>query len=386
MDTENVNEVNETEQITQRKNNLKTLIEKGYDPYIQLFEKKDNISDITNKYNSINEGDEGPFVQTAGRLIALREHGKATFGNLREEDHNIQVYFKKDSLENYDLLKFVDIGDILGITGKVFKTRKGELTIWAESFKVLSKCIIPLPEKFHGLKDVELKYRQRYLDMIVNNTTIKTFINRSKVISFIRDLLNKKGYYEVETPVFSQVAGGAAARPFITHHNALDMQLYLRIATELHLKRCIVGGMEKVYEIGRIFRNEGISTRHNPEFTTLELYESYGDYVTMMNITEEIISGAAKLITGSTIIKYQDKTIDLTAPFKRLTMKDAFREFGNIDINDLHNQKKALEIAKKLHIDTEDMTVAHLMDKIFEEVIEPHLEQPTFILDYPAEL
>lgn len=380
----------EQEQKLQRKENLKKLIELGQNPYGSKFITTDSIEQIIAKFSSIEQDKEGPSVTIAGRLMALRGHGKATFGNLADKTGQIQIYLKEDVLgkDNYDILNLTDLGDILGITGNIFKTRRGELTIFAKCFKILSKCLHPLPEKWHGLRDIEVRYRRRYLDLMTNEEIRKTFILRSKAISAIRALLDSKGFMEVETPVMSSLAGGAAARPFTTHHNTLDINLYLRIATELYLKRCIVGGLEKVYEIGKAFRNEGVSTKHNPEFTMLELYEAYGDYETMMNITEEIIGAVGEKVFNAFEVPYKDGVmINLKPPYKRATFAQLLKEHGDIELKSLKNKDTALQTAKGLNIDIEkNASTAHIMDKIFEVVVEPHLIQPTFVMDYPIEL
>lgn len=390
MSEETTTTLSASEQELVRKENLKKLYEVGKKPYGSRFNVTTSVENIIKEFSSIEQDKEGPAVTIAGRLMALREHGKATFGNLADKNGQIQIYFKEDYVgkENYAILKYIDLGDIIGITGNIFKTRRGELTILIKGFEVLSKCLHPLPEKWHGLRDIEIRYRRRYLDLMTNEDVRKTFILRSKAISSIRTLLDGKGFIEVETPVMSSLAGGASARPFVTHHNTLDMNLFLRIATELYLKRCIVGGLERVYEIGKAFRNEGISTKHNPEFTMIELYEAYGDYETMMQITEEIISTVGEKVFNTFEVPYKDGAmINLKPPYKRATFAQALKEHGNIELKDLKDKNKAMQIAKSLNIDIEkNAPVAHIMDKIFEVVVEPHLIQPTFVMDYPIEL
>lgn len=379
-----------SEQEKQRKENLKILFELGKKPYGKKFNTTTSIEELIKEFSQIEQDKEGPSVSIAGRLLALRVHGKATFGNIADKTSQVQIYFKEDYVgeENYAILKHIDLGDIIGITGNIFKTRRGELTILIRSFEILSKCLHPLPEKWHGLRDVETRYRKRYLDLLINPDVRKTFIQRSRAISAIRNLLDSKGFIEVETPVMSSVAGGASARPFITHHNALDLDLFLRIATELYLKRCIVGGLEKVYEIGKAFRNEGISTKHNPEFTMIELYEAYADYETMMRITEEIIEEVGKKVFNTHEAPYKDDImINLKPPYKRATFAQLLKEHGDVELKDLKDKNKAVEIAKSLGIEVgKHDPVAHIMDKIFEVVVESHLIQPTFVLDYPIEL
>lgn len=390
MTEQQVAQVSESDQELQRKENLKKLNELGCKPYGGRFENARPIEGIIKEFSGLEPDKEGPAVIIAGRLTAVREHGKATFGNLADREAQIQIYFKEDQVgkDKYELLKLVDLGDTLGIHGRIFKTRRGELTVFVDSFEVLSKCLHPLPEKWHGLRDIEIRYRRRYLDLMVNEDVRKLFILRSKSIAAMRTLLDSKGYIEVETPVMSSLAGGASARPFTTHHNTLNIDLYLRIATELYLKRCIVGGLEKVYEIGKAFRNEGISTKHNPEFTMIELYEAYGDYETMMQITEEIINTLCEKVFNSHEAVYKEgQTISLKPPYKRASFAQLLKEHGNVDLKSLKDKDTGLKIAKELNIDIEkNAPVAHIMDKVFEVVAEPHLIQPTFVTDYPIEL
>jgi lysyl-tRNA synthetase class 2 len=399
------------DQIQQRLEHLNALA-KLAPPYGSAFETSHSVAEILQKYASLqNEEHSSEKVRVAGRLMAIRLHGKAGFGDLVSLSGKIQAYFKLDNLgENgWKVFELLDLGDVIGVEGSVFRTRRGELSIHAETITPLSKCLRPLPEKWHGLKDVEVRYRQRYLDLIVNPEVREIFLLRSKLVAKMRQYLDNLGFHEMETPVMNVVAGGAEARPFITHHNALDIDLYLRIATELHLKRLLVGGLEKVYEIGRIFRNEGISTRHNPEFTTLELYEAYSDYEGMMRLTENLIVFLAETLTperaklrqlqaeknGKSMeasfdpmkLEYQGKVLSLKLPFKRMTYSDALKQFGGISLSDLRDIGKAKEIAQRLKIPLEaNAQIGHVMDKVFEAVVEPHLEQPTFILDYPIEI
>ncbi len=385
----NQEETSLNEHMQMRRKNLEALRDAGVDPYGEAFSTDSKIGSIIDEYKDMEESEEGPGVKIAGRLMAFRSHGKASFGDLVDVTGAIQVYFKQNKLgsEKYNLLKMVDIGDILGVEGTVFKTRRGELTVFADNFKVLSKALRPPPEKYHGLKDVELRYRKRYVDLLSNPDVRQSFIRRSRVISVIRNLLEEKGFMEVETPSMSTLAGGASARPFITHHNALDMDLYFRIATELYLKRCIVGGLEKVFEIGRIFRNEGIDTRHNPEFTMLELYQAYGDYTHMMDLTEEIIAQSAREVNPGMTVEIEGNTISLEPPYQRITMEEAFRKYGDVDIRQLRDPQYAREQAKRFGLDLERKDdTAYIMDKLAAAVIEPHLIQPTFLLDYPMEL
>ncbi|MDQ7822139.1 MAG: lysine--tRNA ligase [Candidatus Eremiobacteraeota bacterium] len=378
-----------SDQEHERLDHLKELRARGIDPYEMKFRRTHRTSELHRLYDEIPIGEERDEAAVAGRIMAVRSHGKTVFATLLDGEGQIQLYFRKDKLgeELFSLLRYCDIGDMAGVKGKVFRTRSGELTISVEEFSLLSKALHPLPEKWHGLKDVETRYRQRYLDLITDERSRDTFLKRSRLIAAVRDLLNGKGFHEVETPCMNAIAGGAAARPFITHHNALETDLYLRIATELHLKRCIVGGLEKVYEIGRIFRNEGISTKHNPEFTMLEVYEAYSDYEGMMEMTEEIIAAICrKLETGDDIL-YQGTTLHLAPPYRRLTMDEALRTYGGITLDDLRDMKKAPEIAEKYAVPFHKKEeLGHFIDKVFECVVEPHLVQPVFITDYPIEI
>ena len=371
---------------------LKELQEKGKDPFqIVKFDNKDNSKDIKEKFVDPVEGEEAEpmHVSIAGRLMAKRGHGKASFCDLQDMYGRIQIYVKLDDVgdEAYEEFKKYDIGDIIGITGNVFKTHMGEISIKVKTIELLSKSLRPLPEKFHGLKDMDLRYRQRYVDLIMNNDVKKTFIARSKIISGLRKYLDDRGYVEVETPVLNTIPGGAAARPFITHHNTLDIDMYLRIAPELYLKRLIVGGFDKVYEVGRLFRNEGMDIKHNPEFTTVELYSAYEDYNDMMDITEGIISTLAKEVTGDTKIDYQGIEIDLTPGFRRLPMIEAIKEVTGADFNKANTDEEAMELAKSIGLEVEEnMDRGHLINLAFEERVEETLIQPTFIIDYPVEV
>ena len=369
---------------------LEALREAGVPPYGRRFDCTHAIAPLLEKWQGLTGDEVGEDVCIAGRLMALREHGKAAFGDLSDMSGQVQIYLKKDVVgdEAFSSLHHVDVGDLLGVEGHVFRTRRGEVSIAVKALTFLAKALRPLPEKWHGLKDVEIRYRERYVDLLANRDVRDVFVKRSRMTSAIRRLLDDKGFLEVETPVMSVLAGGATARPFITHHNALDVDLHLRIATELYLKRCIVGGIEKVYEIGRIFRNEGVSTRHNPEFTMLELYQAYGDYHDMMAITEEILATACMSVNGTLKIQFGPHALDLTPPFPRLTMTEAFERHGNIRLADLRDLGKARSIAEGLGIplDKGADNVAHLMDKVFEKVVEPHLLSPVFITDYPIEL
>ncbi|MGB9809049.1 MAG: lysine--tRNA ligase [Thermovenabulum sp.] len=377
------NEINEL--MKARIQKLEELKSMGINPYGQKYERTHDCLQIKEEFEKLD----GQKTKLAGRIMAIREHGKAAFFDIQDEKGRLQIYIKKDKVGDFifNLFKKLDIGDIVGVEGTVFKTHKGEISVNAENIVLLSKSLRPLPEKWHGLKDVDLRYRQRYLDLIVNPEVRKTFIIRSKVIKAIRDYLDDLGFMEVETPILTPIAGGAAARPFITHHNALDIDLYLRIATELYLKRLIVGGFEKVYEIGKDFRNEGISIKHNPEFTMIELYQAYADYTDMMELTENLISHVAKKVLGTTKIVYQGEEIDLTPPWTKMTMVEAVKKFTGIDFNEIKSDEEAKRVAEELNLEVgEKDTKGKILNLIFEEKVEGHLVQPTFILDYPIEI
>ena len=369
-----------------RRDKLKSLQDAGMDPFEKVrFDQQYYSADILNNYDGL----EDKVVSLAGRMMSKRIMGKASFAHILDYKGGIQIYVKRDDIgeEPYALFKTYDIGDIIGVVGKVFKTRTGEISIHAEKIELLSKSLRPLPEKFHGLKDPELRYRQRFVDLIVNPEVRDTFVKRSLIISEIRSRLNSKGFIEVETPVLNTTASGASARPFITHHNSLDLDMYMRIATELHLKMCIVGGLERVYEIGRIFRNEGMDATHNPEFTTIELYQAYTDYNGMMELSEDLISHCCQVVNGTTRITYQGNEIDLTAPFRRISMNDAVKEQTGVDFLSLTDEEARAE-AKRLHIEIEDKTATKgkVLAEAFDEYVEDKLVQPTFIIDYPVEI
>ena len=370
-----------------RRDKLKALQEAGQDPFVQVrYDQGCYSRDVVENYDAL----EGQEVSLAGRMMSKRIMGKASFAHLLDYKGGIQIYVRRDDVgeEAYAAFKTYDIGDILGVTGKVFKTRTGEVSIHVDSLILLSKSLRPLPEKFHGLKDPELRYRQRFVDLIVNPEVRETFIKRSRIISEIRNWLNAQGFIEVETPVLNTTASGASARPFITHHNALDLDMYLRIATELHLKMCIVGGLERVYEIGRIFRNEGMDATHNPEFTTIELYQAYTDYHGMMALCEDLISHCCQMVNGTTKITYQGQEIDLTAPFARKTMNQAVLEKTGVDFYACESDEEARAKAKALGLELEDKTATKgkILAEAFDAFVEDSLVQPTFILDYPVEI
>jgi lysyl-tRNA synthetase class 2 len=377
------------ELIASRRHNLDKLQAAGKKPWGQAFDRSAMIADVHRQFGHLTQEDQGPEARLAGRVTASRDQGKATFMDLTDGSGKIQLYFRLNDVgDSYPLLKHVDVGDFMGVRGKVFRTRKGELSIHVDEWIPLSKSLRPPPEKWHGLKDPELRYRQRYVDLLSNADVRATFKLRSRIVSEIRRYLDDLGFIEVETPTMTAVAGGAAARPFTTHHNALDIGLYLRIATELYLKRCIVGGLEKVYEIGRIFRNEGVSTRHNPEFTMLELYESYSDYEGMMRIVEGIFSHLCETVLEKSEVNYGGTVVNLAPPFRRATMDSLLREHAGVGLHELRNPEVCFRVARehKLGLNPATSTVAHAIDKILDATVLPHLVQPTFMTDYPIEL
>jgi lysyl-tRNA synthetase class 2 len=348
----------------------------GIEPYGRKYKKV-----------SIEKIEEGEYVKTAGRIMAIRKHGSASFADLVDWTGKIQIYFKKDIIgeKNYEIFKKIDIGDIIGVEGEVFKTKTGEKTILVKNFIILSKSLRPLPEKWHGLKDIEIRFRQRYLDLIMNENVRKIFKKRIEILKNIREFLNNNGFVEVETPMMHPIPGGAEAKPFITYHNALDLELYLRIAPELYLKRLLVGNFEKIYEIGRSFRNEGISTLHNPEFTMLELYSAYGDYEEMMEITENLICYLSEKIFGKLEFEYQGKKIDLKKPWKRIKWEEVFNEYAGI--NNWRDEKIIEEKIKEFGIEVEEgENIFEKLDAIFKKKIQPLLINPTFVIGYPVEI
>ena len=382
----NVQEQDINQLIKVRHEKLQELQENGKDPFrITKFDVSHHSMEIKENYDSLEEQQ----VTIAGRMMFKRVMGKASFCNVTDLKGNIQAYVARDSIgeDSYKDFKKYDVGDILGITGEVFKTKTGEISVHASSVTLLSKSLQILPEKFHGLTDTDMRYRQRYVDLIMNAEVKDTFIKRSKVISSIRRYLDGAGFMEVETPMMVSNAGGAAARPFETHFNALNEDLKLRISLELYLKRLIVGGMERVYEIGRVFRNEGLDTRHNPEFTLMELYQAYTDYHGMMDLTENLYRYVAKEVTGSLVLKYGEHEMDLSKPFERLTMVEAVKKYANVDFNDIHSTEDAKKLADEHHIEYEDRHgKGDILNLFFEEYVEDHLIQPTFIMDHPVEI
>lgn len=369
-----------------RREKLDKLREEGKDPFkITKFNRTHTSREIKDNYDDL----EGKDVTVAGRIMAKRIMGKASFCHIQDSEGKIQSYVSINELgeESYKAFKEDDIGDIIGITGFVFKTKTGEISIHAKEVTLLSKSLRPLPEKFHGLKDTDLRYRQRYVDLIVNPEVKDTFIKRTQIIKEMRRILDEKNFIEVETPILNTIAGGASARPFITHHNTLDIDMYLRIATELYLKRLIVGGFDRVYEIGRIFRNEGMDIKHNPEFTTIELYQAFSNLDDIMNLTEELISKIAIKVLGTTKINYQGQEIDLTPSWKRITMIDAIKEVTGVDFNNINTDEEAMEAAKKagVPVDPIKTTRGDIIAAFFDEKVEETLIQPTFIYEYPIE-
>ena len=389
MEQNNNNEqmLDENHLVAIRKEKLEELRKQDKDPFkITKYNRTYNSQQIRENYDEL----EGKDVTIAGRMIAKRIMGKASFCHIQDMQGKIQSYVSLNDLgeESYKAFKTYDIGDIVGITGFVFKTKTGEISVHAKEMVLLTKSLRPLPEKFHGLKDTELRYRQRYLDLIVNPEVKETFIKRSKIIKELRRILEEEGYLEVETPMLTTVATGDAARPFITHHNTLNLDMYLRIAPELNLKRLIVGGFDKVYEIGKNFRNEGMDIKHNPEFTNVEFYAAYEDYNDMMNMAEKIISTIAQNVLGTTKITYQGVDIDLTPGWKRISMIDSIKEVTGIDFNEIKTDEEARALAKEKGIELEEtkQTRGHVINEFFEEYVEDILIQPTFIIDYPVEV
>ena len=388
----------EDEQIQQRRANLAKLAELGINSYPHKFERTDTITDLVRAHGA----KEGPELEanridttTSGRILGIRSFGKANFLVLSDGRSRIQVYIKKDSLSerDFELFRLLDFGDLVGVEGHLFRTRTNELTIWASRLEFLAKCHLPLPEKWHGLTDIEIRYRQRYLDLIVNPDAREVFHVRSRVVAAIREFLDSRGYLEVETPVMQAIAGGAMARPFRTHHNTLDMDLYLRIAPELYLKRLVVGGLERVYEIARNFRNEGISTRHNPEFTMLEFYQAYSDYQDLMNLTEELILFVATSASGKQEVQYERETISLRPPFARVSLRHAAAEAASKKVGqtvpdtDLRDASKAKDIAARAGVAVDPKFGAgKIATTIFETLVEESLVQPTFVYDFPTEV
>lgn len=386
MAEQNNNQQDLNQLIQVRYDKLHDLQENGKDPFvITKYDVTNHTTDIRDSFDTM----EGKEVSVAGRMMFKRVMGKASFCNIQDLKGKIQAYVARDNIgeDSYKDFKKYDVGDILGIKGTVFKTKTGEISIHATEVVLLSKSLQILPEKFHGLTDTDTRYRQRYVDLIMNEEVKDTFVKRSKVISTIRRYLDGQGFMEVETPMLVQNAGGAAARPFETHFNALDEDLRLRISLELYLKRLIVGGMERVYEIGRVFRNEGLDTRHNPEFTLMELYQAYTDYHGMMDLTENLYRYVAKEVTGSEILTYGEHTMDLSKPFERITMVDAVKKYANVDFNEIKDTAEAKKVADEHHMEYEEIhEKGDILNLFFEEYVEEHLIQPTFVMDHPIEI
>lgn len=391
MDNMNHEELND--QLLVRREKLHNLREQGIDPFGKRFERTNSTTDLVSLYGEFSKEEleeKEITVSIAGRIMTKRGKGKAGFAHIQDLQGQVQIYVRKDTVgdEEYELFTTADLGDLVGIEGKVFKTNVGELSVKAIGFTLLTKSLRPLPDKYHGLKDVEQRYRQRYLDLITSMESRETFVTRSKIIREMRRYLDDNGYLEVETATMMHaIAGGASARPFTTHHNALDMELYMRIAIELHLKRLIVGGLEKVYEIGRVFRNEGVSTRHNPEFTMIELYEAYADYNDIMKLTENMVAHIAKKVLGTTTIQYGDYEINLEPEWTRLHMVDAIKQHSGADFWNPMSVEEARELAKEHNVEIKNtMEVGHIINEFFEQKVEDKLIQPTFIYGHPVEI
>lgn len=378
-------EINEQMQV--RINKMHQIEEHGWQPFGHKYVVTHHSQDIADQFEDLSANE--TIVQMAGRIMAIRGHGKTCFMDMQDKSGRIQLYVRKDAVgeEKYALIKLLDIGDIIGIRGTVFRTHMGELSIKAVDIEILAKSLRPLPEKWHGLKDVDTRYRQRYVDLIVNPDVRRTFVLRSKIIKSIREILDNRDFLEVETPIMNSIAGGAAARPFITYHNALDMQLYLRIAPELYLKRLIVGGMDRVYELGRVFRNEGIDIKHNPEFTSVEIYQAYADYTDMMDLTEVIVSQTAQKVLGTMKITYEGQEIDLTPPWPRMSMIEAVAKYTGQNFEGVTDVETARKMADAINVEYEPgFGVGKIINACFDEYVEDKLIQPTFITGHPKEV
>ncbi len=371
---------------------LTALREDGIDPYPNDFKPDITCGEVHTRFGSLDkEGLEGEerSVLVAGRIMALRSFGRATFVHIQDRTGRLQVYLRRDILgeETYSIFKKCDVGDIIGVGGRLFRTRTEELTVEAHTFRLLAKGLHPLPEKWHGLRDVEIRYRQRYLDLLVNPDVREVFLKRTRTIRLLREFLDARGFVEVETPMMQKIPGGAAAKPFVTHHNALGIDLYLRIAPELYLKRLVIGGFERVYEINRNFRNEGISTQHNPEFTMLEFYQAYATFEDLMEMTEEMIGTIAEQINGSKEIVYQGERLDFTPPWERITVRDAILKYSDADEGIFVDKGRAVEFARRLGLElNEGLSHGRIIVEIFEETAEPRIRQPTFVTHYPVEV
>jgi lysyl-tRNA synthetase, class II len=392
MELINMSQEELNDQLIVRREKMSTMRENGLDPFGKRFDRSHYSNELVEQYGELEKEDlESKNISTtvAGRIMTKRGKGKAGFAHIQDLTGQIQIYVRQDAIgeDQYNVFTSADLGDIIGVSGVLFKTQTGELSIKVRDFVFLTKALRPLPDKFHGLKDVEQRYRQRYLDLIMSQESKATFITRSKIIQSMRRYLDDHGYLEVETPMMHAIAGGASARPFITHHNALDMPLFMRIAIELHLKRLIVGGLEKVYEIGRVFRNEGVSTRHNPEFTMIELYEAYADYKDIMSLTENLIAHIAQEVLGTTTVQYGDYEVNLKPEWKRLHMVDAIKEYTGADFWKEMSVEEARELAGEHGVEiTEHMLYGHIVNEFFEQKVEDKLIQPTFIYGHPVEI
>ena len=376
-----------SEQMQVRLDKMHKIEEKGWLPFGRRFEWTHHAADVDAQFDALSEAE--AKVRMSGRIMAIRGHGKTCFMDMQDKTGRLQVYVRKDAIGegNYALIKMMDIGDTVGVTGTIFRTHMGEISIKAESIEMLSKALRPLPEKYHGLKDVEMRYRQRYVDLIVNPEVRDTFVKRSQIIKSVREVLDSHDFLEVETPILNTIAGGAAARPFISYHNTLDMQVYMRIAPELYLKRLIVGGMDRVYELGRVFRNEGIDNRHNPEFTSVEIYQAFADYRDMMDLTEEVVVKTAEKVLGTTKIVYEGTEIELASPWKRISMIDAVKEYSGKDFTNVTDIEEARAMAKELNVEIEpSFGIGKIINACFEEYVEDKLIQPTFITGHPKEI
>lgn len=389
-DNEHIEDLND--QMLVRREKMNELREKGMDPFGGRFERTHFSTDLIEQYDELSKeelAEKEISATVVGRLMAKRGSGKASFANLKDNKGTVQIYVRQDAVgeEQYDIFKTADLGDFIGVEGKLMKTNTGELTVRADKTTFLTKALRPLPDQYYGLSDVETKYRKRYLDLITNEESMERFVKRSNILQEIRNFLTSKGYLEVETPTLHNIPGGAAARPFITHHNALDMELYLRIALELHLKRLVIGGMEKVFEIGRVFRNEGIDTTHNPEFTMLELYTAYHDYWDVMDLVEELIQAVAEKVNGTTTIAFGEETIELGGKWERRHMVDLIKEETGVDFWEQVTDEEARQLAKEHNVGIEDYaTVGHVINEFFETFIEDKLRQPTFVYGHPTEI
>ena len=380
-------EVEINEQMQNRIDKMHKIEEHGWRPFGRRFEWTHRSGDVKDQFEALAEAE--AEVKMAGRVMAIRGHGKTCFMDMQDKNGRMQLYVRKDVLgeEDYSLVKMMDIGDTIGVTGIPFRTHMGEISIKVVKMEMLSKALRPLPEKWHGLKDIETRYRQRYVDLIVNPEVRDTFVKRSQIIRSVREVLDDHGFLEVETPILNTIAGGAAARPFISYHNALDMQVYMRIAPELYLKRLIVGGMDRVYELGRVFRNEGIDNRHNPEFTSVEIYQAFADYRDMMDLTEEVVVKTAMKVLGTTKINYEGTEIELASPWKRMSMIDAVKEYSGKDFTNVTDLEEARAMAKELNVPVEpSFGIGKIINACFEEYVEDKLIQPTFITGHPKEI